>query len=93
MGQSVDRDPLGRLAGGAAHQLPGPLRVRGQEPFQVPHAEPADVAVAVADQATHDVEQRARRAVPGAALEGLVRGLHQRQANADDLAKPGGDAA
>ena len=61
VGERVDRDPVARLAGGAAQELPGALGLAGERPLEEAEGEPAGLELVLAEQAVGDEQERRRR--------------------------------
>ena len=81
MRQVVDRDPVGSLAGTAAQELPCPLRLGRERPFQEREGEPASFEVLLAEQAIGDEQQRGRPVAAGRLPETADDGREQRPAD------------
>ena len=82
MGQVVDRDPVGSLARTAAQELPGPLRLGRERPFEEREGEPARLEVLLAEQAIGDEQQRGRAVAARRLPETADDGREQRPADA-----------
>ena len=94
VGERVDGDPVARLAGGPADELPGPLRLVGDQSARaVPKANQRGSSSRLAEEAVGDEEPRARAIAAGRLAEAALDGLDQRPADADDGADPGRDPA
>ena len=65
MCERIDRDPVARFAGGAAQQLPGALRIVGDEALEEPEGEPAWLELRLAQQAIGDEQPAAGAVAPG----------------------------
>ena len=91
MGERVDRDPVAGLTRGAAHQLPRPLRLHGQRPFEDPEGEPARLEVILVEQAIGQEQEGRRTVVLRGDPETARDGGHQRPADAVDGTETGCD--
>ena len=88
VGQIVDGDPIVRLAGGAAQELPGQLGLGRERPVQEAEGEPARFQALVAQQAVGDGQERPGRIVAGRAPEAAGDRADERTADAIGRAEP-----
>ena len=81
MGKRVHGDPVGRLASRPPQELPGPLRIGRQEPLEEAKSEPAQLELALREQAIGQLEVAGRALAPRRLAKAPVDGGAQRPAH------------
>ncbi len=91
-GEVVHGDPVGRLPGRPAQELPGPFRIRDQGAFEDREGEPARLELGLAEEPVGDEQERGRPIVTGGATEAANDRGEERSADAVDRAETRSDA-
>ena len=91
VGERVDGDPVARLAGRPAQELPAALRISGQEPVEQAEGEPAQLELAFVEEAVGQLEVARRPFRPGRLAEAAVDSRAERPAHAEGRPESGRD--